>query len=395
MDKNILNFTDLFEQKNFKTLAEKIWHEEWKMMPEYNNVNEPDPEITLTFKFRNNKDYNEFKELVKKYCYDGQKAIDGQQQKHKKQAWYPLKEKSSQYLYVNNKNLNPRFPVYIVSKGRFVTNSTSKTLTEMNVPFYLICEKDEFQKYCKILDRKKLLILPQKYKKEYDTFWKDNDPRTGPGPARNFAWQHSIDNGYEWHWVLDDNIWSYERFNNNMKINCTDGTPFYVVEDFVLRYKNIGQAGFNYANFCHSNEITPPIILNTRIYSSLLIKNNLPFRWRGRYNEDTDLSLRILKSGLCTVQFNAFLQGKKGTQKQSGGNTKEFYEKEGTKKKSQMLADMHPDVAKVVWKFNRWHHHVNYKKFKNNKLLRKSNVFLKDEINNYGLIKIKKNMGIS
>jgi hypothetical protein len=180
-----------------------------------------------------------------------------------------------------------------------------------------------------------------------------------------------------------------------MKINCTDGTPFYVVEDFVLRYKNIGQAGFNYANFCHSNEVSPPIILNTRIYSSLLIRNNLPFRWRGRYNEDTDLSLRILKSGLCTVQFNAFLQGKKGTQKQSGGNTKEFYEKEGTKKKSQMLADMHPDVAKVVWKFNRWHHHVNYKKFKNNKLLRKSNVFLKDEINNYGLIKIKKNMGIS
>jgi hypothetical protein len=80
VDKNILNFTDLFEQKKFKTLAEKIWHEEWKMMPEYNNVNEPDPEITLTFKFRNNKDYNEFKELVKKYCYDGQKAIDGQQQ---------------------------------------------------------------------------------------------------------------------------------------------------------------------------------------------------------------------------------------------------------------------------------------------------------------------------
>jgi hypothetical protein len=52
----------------------------------------------------------------------------------------------------------------------------------------------------------------------------------------------------------------------------------------------------------------------------------------------------------------------------SGGNTKEFYKHEGTKPKSKMLADLHPDVAKVVWRFNRWHHHVDYKPFKKNKL---------------------------
>ena len=67
-----------------------------------------------------------------------------------------------------------------------------------------------------------------------------------------------------------------------------------------------------------------------------------------------------------------------------GGNTKEFYSGEGTLPKSQMLADLHPDVAEVVWKFNRWHHKVNYRPFKGNKLI------LKDDaeytgINNYGL----------
>ena len=41
---------------------------------------------------------------------------------------------------------------------------------------------------------------------------------------------------------------------------------------------------------------------------------------------------------------------------------------EGTKPKSQMIADLHPDVAKVVWRFNRWHHHVNYRQFKENAL---------------------------
>ena len=52
----------------------------------------------------------------------------------------------------------------------------------------------------------------------------------------------------------------------------------------------------------------PPFKANTRIYSCILIDNALPFRWRGRYNEDTDLSLRVLKAGLCTIQFNAFLR---------------------------------------------------------------------------------------
>ena len=37
----------------------------WKGMPTYHNVLEAKPEITATFKFRNEKDYQEFKEKVK------------------------------------------------------------------------------------------------------------------------------------------------------------------------------------------------------------------------------------------------------------------------------------------------------------------------------------------
>ena len=35
----------------------------------------------------------------------------------------------------------------------------------MNVNYYVIVEKDEYDDYKKIIDEKKLLILPQKYKK--------------------------------------------------------------------------------------------------------------------------------------------------------------------------------------------------------------------------------------
>jgi hypothetical protein len=96
-------------------------------------------------------------------------------------------------------------------------------------------------------------------------------------------------------------------------------------------------------------------------------------------NEDTDLSLRVLKAGFVTIQFNAFLQGKMATQSQAGGYTKEFYSKEGTLRKSKMLVDEHPDVAEIAWRFGRWHHYVDYGPFKNNKLIRRADFKLPED----------------
>ena len=377
------NQDSLFESADIETVAEK----EWVDMPEYNNVKQPEPKITAIFKFRNDNDYEIFKEKIKKYLYNNQKVFDGEQKKDKKQAWFPLREKDRKYYYLSKgQYTKPRFPIYIVSKGRWTRNPTSTMLKKMNVPFFIIVEKQEYNHYLNLVDKEKILILPQEYKDNYDCFWKDNDPRTGPGPARNYAWEHSIKNGHKWHWVLDDNIESFERFNNNKKIRVYDGSIFYVSEDFVLRYENIAIAGLQYANFMPHSDSRPSIKLNTRIYSCLFIRNDIPYRWRGRYNEDTDLSIRVLKDGWCTVQFNAFLQGKRATQSVSGGCDKEFYENEGTLNKSKIIADMHPDIAKIVKRFNRWHHYVDYRSFKKNKLIRKKDYKMKQKIDNFNMI---------
>ncbi len=93
----------------------------------------------------------------------------------------------------------------------------------------------------------------------------------------------------------------------------------------------------------------------------------------------------MLKAGWATVQFNAFLQGKVKTQTLGGGNTAEFYAAEGTKAKSRMQVAMHPDVSRIVWKFGRWHHHVDYMPFKNNPLMPRDDVEIKSGVDNYGL----------
>ena len=196
---------------------------------------------------------------------------------------------------------------------------------------------------------------------------------------------------------MDDNIRRFYRLNNNWKLPVADGTIFKIAEDFVLRYKNVAISGLNYHSFCPANQKYPPFLANTRIYSCLFIRNDIPYRWRGRYNEDTDLSLRVLKDGWCTIQFNAFLQGKLPTtsvaKEQKGGNTEQFYSKEGTYNKTKMLYDMHPDVVRMVWKFGRCHHHVDYRPFKKNRLLKKPNLKIPNKVNNYGmkLTKLKVN----
>ena len=77
-----------------------IQEREWQDMPEYNNVNEPPPLITATFKFKSEQDFLKFKDLIQEHVYDGEKVFDGMQKIEEKTAWYPHKKKASKYEYI-------------------------------------------------------------------------------------------------------------------------------------------------------------------------------------------------------------------------------------------------------------------------------------------------------
>ena len=287
----------------------------------------------------------------------------------------------------------PSAPLYVVSKGRYQRDSalTIRALCRMRTPFYVVAEPSEMKDYRLLLDSYGLdgsynvLQLDPAYKERYETC--DDlglTKGTGPGPARNFAWEHSISEGHDWHWVMDDNIGQWYRFNHNRLVRVVDGAIFAAMEDFVQRYDNVAMAGPNYYGFIVTKDKLPPFVPNRRIYSCNLIRNDVPLRWRGRYNEDTILSIDMLKAGWCTVQFNAFVQEKMPTQRFAGGNTAEFYAHEGTLPKSRMVEQVHPDVARVVWRFSRWHHHVDYSQWRRRPLHRVVDV--PTDVDDYGMI---------
>lgn len=270
------------------------------------------------------------------------------------------------------RKMNPEFPIFIPTKGRYKTPYTIRALERIGVPFTAVVEKQEYEQYAEVVGKDRLLVLPHQ--------------NQGLTITRNWIWdyaQHELKTPY--FWTMDDNIRHFFRLHQNIKWKFDSGTFLRVIEDFVQRYENLYITGMAYEMFVLRKKKQPPFILNTRIYSNMLIRTDIPYRNVTFYNDDTDLCLRVLKDGHCTLQFCAFLADKIATMQVKGGMT-DYYEKTNKRKQfAEELQRAHPDVVRVVWKFNRWHHQVDYRPFKKNRLIRKPGVEIPEGVNEYGM----------
>jgi len=250
-------------------------------------------------------------------------------------------------------HLLPQYPVYIPSKGRWETRLTAKFLLQDGVPFRLVVEPQEYAKYADAVGKEHLLVLPF------------SNLGLGSIPARNWIWEHAKSAGYKRHWILDDNIFCIKRRLQGKRIPCEAGAALHITENFVERYENVAIAGLNYEMFLPNGSNPPPFSLNVHVYSCLLILNSLPQRWRGRYNEDTDLCLQVLSAGWCTILMNAFLIQKARTMTMKGGNSDQLYQGDGRLKMARSLERVWPYAVETKRRFKRPQHVIRdaWKKF--------------------------------
>tara|TARA_R110000744_G_scaffold187968_2_gene307309 strand:- start:1989 stop:2837 length:849 start_codon:yes stop_codon:yes gene_type:complete len=277
-----------------------------------------------------------------------------------------------------------KYPIYIVSKGRWENPITAKRFIKDGLDFKVLVEPQEYDNYCNSLGKRYILKLPF------------SNLGVGSYPARNYGWEHSIQNGHKRHWMFDDNIYKFRRIVKGKKIPCNAGIAIKVAEDFTDRYLNIGISGFNYSTFViKGSSDNKPFRMNCHVYSAMLMNNGMPFRWRLKYNEDVDLCLQALHNKLCTVAFCAFTVDKVSTvAKMKGGNQTELYKDNAFEKKvlkSRSLEEVWPQYAETKIRFGRPHHWVSWRKHFKHPLLR-SPFFdwesLK-KVNEYGMKKVK------
>lgn len=296
-------------------------------------------------------------------------------------AWFPHQEQLRGEFFYDGPPTDSRYPVCIPSKGRADCQKTGHALKRLGVSHKFFVEETEYDDYCWHLGFANVVKMPF------------HDLGQGSIPARNFIWEWAKERGHKRYWTVDDNITSFARADKNRRLCVYGGGFFRAMEDFVDRYENVAMAGPHDKAFVLDRDPNlTPWLLNSRVYSCILLDTSLPHRWRERYNEDTDLSLRLLKDCYCTLLFRALCMdkgdtaGARNSKPLKGGNTDHVYNTDDHRRAfAQSLKEQHPDCVEVVWKFNRWHHQVDYSRFAGNRLRRKAGIVETVGPNEYGM----------
>ena len=262
--------------------------------------------------------------------------------------------------------MTTKYPIYIISKGRWDNPLTAKFFLEDGIDFFMVIEPQEYDLYKKTIPEKYLLMT------DFANLG------LGSYPARNFAWEHALKMGHKRHWCFDDNISRLRQFYKGKKVPVDSKKAISMLEEFTDRYTNIGITAFNYGMFVVANSVRKSFFLNVHAYSARLIKTDVPFRWRMKYNEDVDLCLQFLHNKHCTILSNVLMCDKVSTTaKMKGGNQTELYKGNAHEKKvlkARSLEEVWPQYAETVWKFNRPHHKVDWGKHFTHPLIRRNDI---------------------
>jgi len=249
----------------------------------------------------------------------------------------------------------PNYPVYIISKGRYEKTLTADNFDQAGIDYLIAVEPQEYDLYVKKLGKEKVLKLPF------------SNLGLGSYPARNYCWEHAKAAGHKYHWLFDDNVQRWVKWINGKRAKWTNiGSALVYVEANAFK-TNVDISGFEEPNFV----VKPPkkpFKFNCHVYSAMLIKNDLPYRWRLKYNEDVDLCLQVLHNGGSTSSCIYYMADKVSTAaKMKGGNQTELYKGNDPKKnllKAKMIEAVWPQYCKTVIRFNRHHHMIDWKQFK-------------------------------
>ena len=249
----------------------------------------------------------------------------------------------------------PKYPIYIVSKGRYKTTLTADYFDSCDIPYLIAVETQEYALYVEKLGINKVLKLPF------------SNLGLGSYPARNYCWEHAKSNGHKKYWCFDDNIRGFAKWINGKRQQYKKGVdPILYVENYSDNNNN-DISGFENRYFV-AKAPKKPFKDNVHVYSAMLIKTDLQYRWRLKYNEDVDLCLQVLHNNGSTSSCQYYMTNKTSTSaKMKGGNQTELYKGNDPKKnllKAKMLEAVWPQYTKTVIRFGRHHHLIDWKQFK-------------------------------
>ena len=62
--------------------------------------------------------------------------------------------------------MQPKYPIYIISKGRADSRLTVKTLDDMGAMYRVVIEQSEYDDYAAVINPNRLLVLPENFRED-------------------------------------------------------------------------------------------------------------------------------------------------------------------------------------------------------------------------------------
>lgn len=314
-----------------------------------------------------------------------------------REAWiHPEFEPSNSEGFVEKHGMN--YNIYIPSYGREDELATTKMLLEFNVDnWYLAVDPSQYVAYrdslAKLGISNRHIIIRDIYfrdEKMVDLTTSIKTPNYTHGTAGiyNFLLAFSRSIGERKFWTSDDDIIGLamkaykgdemmkagEKYDKNNFYRCSK-----IVEDYGFDYKKFMKSLEDVSDKARNNGFVAlekfglvfalPIFwkLGTRAYSYYLTDNATQINHIGALNNDVTTSLEMSKRGYVNMLFEGICYNSLPTQ-MSGGLT-EQYRRFGTLEKGKRLVKVAPHCARIVDRYSRIHHIVDYNWYNKQRLV--------------------------
>lgn len=262
--------------------------------------------------------------------------------------------------------------IYIISKGRPQCR-TARTLEKMNYPgeWFIVCGnndetlpqyRDNWGDHVIVFDWYEEI----KHTDTLDNFGFE-DKASGACPVRNATMKISKKRGELRHWQFDDDYNDFHKFDvDNEKFRRFDsGEEF---EDWLYTVAKYGyDCGMNNIGFPPGSETYPDkfCTFSGRVFNA----HNLPSTddifvpWVGRMNDDLINAINVWRQGGYEMSLRHMNMTMPNSQSEQGGLS-EMYIQDGTVRKSAYPVLLAPNATKLVVKFGRYHHEVDWSKLR-------------------------------
>jgi hypothetical protein len=230
------------------------------------------------------------------------------------------------------------YPIFVTSKGRATTATTTKMLDASRLSYTLVVDPSEAEAYAQQHPTAEINPVP---KDDY-----------GLVRTRQYVRDLASVEGYERYWMVDDDVfrfWHYTEPGTAEREPATARATMSAIEALLSEVENVAVAAPDWQQFAWRALEKRKYTLGSRAYLYALILTDTPIQYDKRFEVKSDVQFIIehLRSGYQTLLLHEFAFETPDMASKSGG-CKPAYSRGVQNREARLFEQLYPEAVRVV-----------------------------------------------